>query len=141
VPYHGRRHCTSMLLASYPVAPIQMCQRYMPIAKRELLKVSLDGARRTVTVAASAVVWARCMWVIVAPNIRARRSDVALVLIGCIDAGLADGFVWRRQGGGEGEKRGNSCDSEDLHDDGLSFGRNYRSSCCYTVKGDADRQQ
>lgn len=105
------------------------------------MKVSLDGARRTITMAASAVVRTRCVRVVVAPNIRARRSDVALVLIGCIDACLADGFVWRRQGSGEGEERGNCCDSEDLHDDGLSFGRKYRCSCCYTVKDDADRRQ
>lgn len=105
------------------------------------MKVSLDGARRTITVAASAVVWARCMWVVVAPNIRARRSNVAPVFIGCIDACLADGFVWWRQGSSKGEERGDCCDSEDLHDDGLSFGRKCRCSCCYTVESDADRQQ
>ena len=105
------------------------------------MKVSLDGARRTITMAASAVVRTRCVRVVVAPNIRARRSDVALVLIGCIDACLADGFVWRRQGSGEGEERGNCCDGEDLHDDGLSFGKKYRCSCYYTVDNDADRRQ
>jgi NAD-dependent dihydropyrimidine dehydrogenase PreA subunit len=52
-----------------------------------------EGERRTVTVAAGAVVWSRRAGVGVRPDKCAGCGDVASVCVGRGDACLADGFV------------------------------------------------
>lgn len=73
--------------------------------------------------ATSAVVWTGCIRVLVTPDIRARRSDVALVFVGRADTCLTNGFVGWRESSSKGDDGRNYGDGKGLHDDGLNLGR------------------
>jgi hypothetical protein len=58
-----------------------------------MITSKIEERRHTISMATSAVVRTRCMRVVMAPDIRAGCSDIALVFVGRVDASLANGFV------------------------------------------------
>jgi len=76
--------------------------------------------------AASAIIWARGMGVVMAPNVGAGSGYVAFVLVGGGDAYVAGRLVGRGESSGEGKEGRDYGDGECLHDEILRAG--YRRS-------------
>ena len=74
------------------------------------------GKRRTIPMAAGAIIRTGCVGVVVAPDVGAGGGDVAFVLVGGGDAYVAGGFEGWRESGGEGEEGRKHGDSKYLHD-------------------------